>query len=64
MDGSSVNPSQRDGDTSHSSFEGHDVNHVETVAVSSITFHDLSYEVTQRKYCKRLPNKTILNSVR
>ena len=33
-------------------------------AVSSITFHDLSYEVTQRKFHKRLPNKTILHSVR
>lgn len=33
-------------------------------SVSSITFHDLSYEVPQRKRCKRLPNKTILNSVR
>ena len=35
-----------------------------TAAVSSITFHNLSYEVTQRKLHKRLPNKTILNSVR
>ena len=35
-----------------------------TGAVSSITFHDLSYEVTQRKCCKRLPNKTILDSIR
>ena len=34
------------------------------VSVSSITFHDLSYEVPQRKRCKKLPNKTILNSVR
>ena len=36
----------------------------EREAVSSITFHDLSYEVTQRKCCKRLPNKVILDSVR
>ena len=33
--------------------------------VSSITFHDLDYQVTQRgKCCKKLPNKTILHSVR
>ena len=48
-----------------------DASHVEsprrangTAAVSSITFHDLSYEVTQRKLHKKLPNKTILNRVR
>ena len=35
-----------------------------TAAVSSITFHDLSYKVTQRKLHKKLPNKTILNRVR
>ena len=34
------------------------------VTVSSITFHDLSYEVTQRKLHKKLPNKTIINRVR
>ena len=33
-------------------------------SVSSITFHDLGYEVGQRKCFKRLPNKTILHSVR
>ena len=36
----------------------------EREAVFSITFHDLSYEVTQRKCCRRLPNKVILDSVR
>ena len=35
-----------------------------TAPVSSITFHDLGYEVTQRKCFKRLPNKNILDSVR
>lgn len=35
-----------------------------TPPVSSITFHDLSYEVTQRKCFRRLPNKIILRSVR
>lgn len=33
-------------------------------AVSSISFHELSYEVTQRRCFKRLPIKTILNSVK
>ena len=33
-------------------------------AVSSITFHELSYEVGQRKCFKKLPNKVILDSVR
>ena len=33
-------------------------------AVSTITYHDLGYEVTQRKFFKRLPNKIILDSVR
>ena len=33
-------------------------------AVSSITFHELSYEVGQRKCLKKLPNKVILDSVR
>ena len=32
--------------------------------VSSVTFHDISYEVPQRKCFKRLPNKIILRSVR
>jgi ATP-binding cassette subfamily G (WHITE) protein 2 len=32
-------------------------------SVSSITFHDLGYEVTQRKCFRRLPNKIILDSV-
>lgn len=35
-----------------------------TPPVSSITFHDLSYEVTQRKCFRRLPNKIVLHSVR
>ena len=35
-----------------------------TAPVSSITFHDLGYEVTQRKFFKRLPSKIILDSVR
>ena len=34
-----------------------------TAPVSSITFHDLGYEVPQRKCFKRLPNKIILDSV-
>lgn len=29
-----------------------------------VTFHDVSYEVPQRKRCIRQPNKIILNSVR
>ena len=33
-------------------------------AVSSITFHDLGYEVSQRRCFKRLPDKIILDSVR
>lgn len=32
--------------------------------VSSVTFHDISYEVSQRNCFKRLPNKFILRSVR
>ena len=32
--------------------------------VTSIIFHQLSYEVKQRTWLKTLPNKTILNSVR
>ena len=36
----------------------------ETAPVSSITFHDLGYEVTQKKFFKRLPNKIILDFVR
>ncbi|CAI8000347.1 Broad substrate specificity ATP-binding cassette transporter ABCG2 [Geodia barretti] len=32
-------------------------------SVSSITFHDLGYEVTQRKCFRKLPNKIILDSV-
>ena len=35
-----------------------------TAPVSSITFHDLGYEVTQKKFFKRLPNKIILDFVR
>ena len=31
---------------------------------ASLSFHELSYEVAQRKYCRKLPNKTILHSVR
>ena len=30
----------------------------------SLSFHDLSYEVTQKKFFRKLPNKVILNSVR
>ena len=30
----------------------------------SLSFHDLSYEVAQRKHFKKLPNKTILDAVR
>ena len=33
-------------------------------SVSSITFHDLGYEVTLRKCFRRLPNKIILDCVR
>ena len=35
-----------------------------TSSMHCVSFHDLTYQVTQRKLCKRLPNKTILNSVR
>ena len=31
---------------------------------AGLLFHELSYEVAQRKYCRKLPNKTILHSVR
>ena len=30
----------------------------------SLSFHDLSYEVTQKKFFRKLPNKVILNSIR
>ena len=30
----------------------------------TVTFHDVSYEVSQWKYCRRQPNKMILHSVR
>lgn len=30
----------------------------------SLSFHDLSYEVAQRKHFRKLPNKTILDAVR
>jgi len=35
-----------------------------TSSMHCVSFHDLTYQVTQRKLCKRLPDKTILNSVR
>ena len=35
-----------------------------TSSMHCVSFHDLTYQVTQRKCCKRLPDKTILNSVR
>jgi len=35
-----------------------------TSTMHCVSFHDLTYQVTQRKCCKRLPDKTILNSVR
>ena len=35
-----------------------------TSNIHCVSFHDLTYQVTQRKCCKRLPDKTILNSVR
>ena len=31
---------------------------------TGLSFHDVSYEVVQRKRCKKLPNKTILHSLR
>jgi len=34
------------------------------VYYASVSFDDLTYQVTQRKCCTRLPDKTILNSVR
>lgn len=30
----------------------------------SLSFHDLSFEVTQKKFFRKLPNKIILNSIR
>lgn len=30
----------------------------------TICFHDITYEVKQRKYCRRISDKVILNSVR
>jgi len=35
-----------------------------TSSMHCVSFHDLTYQVTQRKLCKRLPDKTILNSAR
>ena len=35
-----------------------------TSSMHCVSFHDLTYQVTQRKCCRRLPDKTILNSVR
>ena len=37
---------------------------VKTSSMHCVSFHDLTYQVTQRKCCRRLPDKTILNSVR
>ena len=31
---------------------------------TGLSFHDVSYEVMQRKRCRKLPNKTILHSIR
>ena len=55
-----------DGEGGDGAKSNHTANSAEarTPPVSSITFHDLSYEVTQRKCFRRLPNKIILRSVR
>ena len=57
-------PYEMNGDTPYASYTESSRPANGTTNASSITFHDLSYEVPQRKFHKRLPNKTILNSVR
>ena len=62
--GSSQSPAPQDDVTPPAGVSFQSQASKDNASVSSITFHDLGYDVTQRKCFKKLPNKTILDSVR